>query len=82
MIGEAAIGWDLDRMAVVDRNVLRLATAELLACDDVPDRGDPQRGRRPGLGLLDRRLGPVRERRAGHRRRDGARLITYQWTGY
>ncbi len=23
-------------MAVVDRNVLRLATAELLACDDVP----------------------------------------------
>ncbi len=36
LIGEAAIGWDLDRMAVVDRNVLRLATAELLACDDVP----------------------------------------------
>jgi N utilization substance protein B len=35
-VGEAAIGWDLDRMAVVDRNVLRLATAELLACDDVP----------------------------------------------
>ena len=36
MVGEAAIGWDLDRMAVVDRNVLRLATAELLACADVP----------------------------------------------
>jgi N utilization substance protein B len=36
LVGEAAIGWDLDRMAVVDRNVLRLATAELLACDDVP----------------------------------------------
>ena len=36
MLGEAAIGWDVDRMAVVDRNVLRLATAELLACDDVP----------------------------------------------
>jgi len=36
MVGEAAIGWDLDRMAVVDRNVLRLATAELMACDDVP----------------------------------------------
>jgi len=36
LVGEAAIGWDLERMAVVDRNVLRLATAELLACDDVP----------------------------------------------
>jgi len=36
LVGDAAIGWDLDRMAVVDRNVLRLATAELLACADVP----------------------------------------------
>jgi len=36
LVGDAAIGWDLDRMAVVDRNVLRLATAELLVCDDVP----------------------------------------------
>ena len=36
LVGEAAIGWDLDRMAVVDRNVLRLATAELLVCADVP----------------------------------------------
>jgi len=36
LVGEAAIGWELDRMAVVDRNVLRLATAELLVCDDVP----------------------------------------------
>ena len=36
LVGDAAIGWDLDRMAVVDRNVLRMATGELLACDDVP----------------------------------------------
>ena len=36
LVGAAAIGWDLGRMAVVDRNVLRLATAELLTCDDVP----------------------------------------------
>jgi transcription antitermination protein NusB len=35
-IGAAAIGWKLDRMAVVDRNVLRLAVAELLGCPDVP----------------------------------------------
>jgi len=36
LVGGAAIGWELARMAVVDRSVLRLATAELLACDDVP----------------------------------------------
>jgi len=36
LVGGAAIGWDLDRMAVVDRNVLRLAVAELLDCPDVP----------------------------------------------
>src|ERR1039457_360839 len=36
LISGAAIGWDLGRMAVVDRNVLRLAVAALLACPDVP----------------------------------------------
>jgi N utilization substance protein B len=36
LVGGAAIGWDVDRMAVVDRNVLRLATAELLGEEDVP----------------------------------------------
>jgi N utilization substance protein B len=36
IIGDAAIGWDIDRMAVVDRNVLRLAVAELLDRPDIP----------------------------------------------
>jgi transcription antitermination protein NusB len=36
LIGGAAIGWEVDRMAVVDRNVLRLAVAELLDYPDVP----------------------------------------------
>ena len=36
LIGAAAIGWEVDRMAVVDRNVLRLAVAELLEYPDVP----------------------------------------------
>ena len=36
LIGEAAIGWEVDRMAVVDRNVLRLAVAELLTFPEVP----------------------------------------------
>ncbi len=30
LVGEASIGWPLDRMAVVDRLVLRMAVAELL----------------------------------------------------
>ncbi len=36
LVGDASIGWELDRMPVVDRSVLRLAVAELLACPDVP----------------------------------------------
>ncbi len=33
---EAATDWALDRMPAVDRNVLRVALAELLTQDDVP----------------------------------------------
>ena len=36
LIGEHAEGWTLERMAVVDRNVLRLACFELLHRPDVP----------------------------------------------
>lgn len=31
LIGEAAVGWTVERMAVLDRLVLQLATCELLA---------------------------------------------------
>jgi transcription antitermination factor NusB len=37
IIVKVAENWDLNRMAVVDRNVLRLGTAEILFLDDVPD---------------------------------------------
>lgn len=30
--------WDLRRMAIVDRNVLRMAVYELMWCDDVPPK--------------------------------------------
>jgi len=33
-----ASNWKLNRMAVIDRNVLRLATYELLFCDDIPQK--------------------------------------------
>ena len=37
LISTYAVGWTLDRMPVVDRNVLRLGAYELLWEDDVPD---------------------------------------------
>ena len=37
VIADYAQGWTLDRMPAVDRNVLRLATFEVLYVDDVPD---------------------------------------------
>lgn len=36
LIAEGAEHWDLDRLAIVDRNVLRIAVAELVHFDDVP----------------------------------------------
>jgi N utilization substance protein B len=36
LIEEASTNWRLPRMPVVDRNILRLAGYELLACRDVP----------------------------------------------
>jgi len=36
VIEEHAEHWRLERMAVIDRNVLRLATFELAHCPDVP----------------------------------------------
>lgn len=33
-----AQNWEISRMAVVDRNVLRVATYELLHCEDIPPK--------------------------------------------
>ncbi len=35
LIEKHSENWKLSRMSRVDRNILRLATAELLACDDI-----------------------------------------------
>jgi len=37
VISSYAQGWSLDRMPAVDRNILRIATFEILYVDDVPD---------------------------------------------
>lgn len=36
-IGRTSKHWVISRMPVVDRNILRLATYEILFCDSVPD---------------------------------------------
>lgn len=38
VIQRVAQNWQISRMAVIDRNVLRLATYELLYCDDIPPK--------------------------------------------
>jgi transcription antitermination factor NusB len=38
VIQGVAQNWNISRMAVVDRNVLRLATYELLHCRDIPPK--------------------------------------------
>lgn len=37
-IAEWSENWDLGRMAVIDRNVLRIGVFELLFCDDIPPK--------------------------------------------
>ncbi|MDQ1484959.1 MAG: transcription antitermination protein NusB [Actinomycetota bacterium] len=37
LVENYALGWTLDRMPVVDRNLLRIAAFELLWVDDTPD---------------------------------------------
>jgi transcription antitermination protein NusB len=37
LIEQYAVGWTLDRMPAVDRNLLRIASFELLWVDDTPD---------------------------------------------
>jgi N utilization substance protein B len=36
LLGQHAANWDLKRMTAIDRNILRMAVAELRFCTDVP----------------------------------------------
>jgi transcription antitermination factor NusB len=38
LISEAAEHWRIDRMAVIDRNILRLSAYEISQCADIPPR--------------------------------------------
>ena len=38
VLNHCSTGWKVGRMAVIDRNILRIAAWEILANDDVPDK--------------------------------------------
>jgi N utilization substance protein B len=38
LISEAAENWRLDRMAAIDRNILRLGVFEMMFCQEIPPR--------------------------------------------
>ena len=38
LLAKAASNWDLDRMAAIDRNALRIGCYEMLHCDDIPTK--------------------------------------------
>ena len=38
LIESCAENWKMSRMAVVDRNILRLGTCEILYCEDIPTK--------------------------------------------
>ena len=38
VIERVAENWDLSRMAAIDRNILRVATVEILLFDDIPEK--------------------------------------------
>ena len=80
-IQNVAQNWNISRMAVVDRNVLRLATYELLHCPDIPPKvaineaielGKRYSTQNSGAfinGILDK----IMNRAGARRRRIGAR---------
>ena len=61
-IAAASVGWPLERMAVIDRIVLRLAVAELLDPDGPPVAVVIDEAVELVKDVLDRRVGRLRQR--------------------
>lgn len=38
LLAENSEGWEIDRMSIIDRNILRIAVGEFLYLDDVPSK--------------------------------------------
>ena len=77
MIGRVAENWSLERMAAIDRNILRLGAFELIHCPEVPPkvvinealelakRYSTAQSSRFVNGILDRLQGPALDARDG-----------------
>lgn len=77
LIGKVAENWSLERMAAIDRNILRLGAFEMLHCPEVPvkvvinealelaKRYSTAQSSRFVNGILDRLQGPALESRGG-----------------
>ncbi|MBN1279579.1 MAG: transcription antitermination factor NusB [Chlorobium sp.] len=37
-IGDHTFNWDMSRIAIIDKNILRMALAEILYCEDIPPK--------------------------------------------
>ena len=64
LISQYAVGWTLDRMPVVDRNILRLGAYELIWVDDDAGRRGARRGGAARQGVLHGRVAGLRQRPA------------------
>ena len=65
VISRLAKGWTIERMPAMDRLLMEIALFELGHRDDVPTAVVLNEAAELANTLLDRRLGTVRERRAG-----------------
>ena len=65
LIEKHAQNWRLERMPVVDRNLLRTAVAEMLGYPNTPARDRDQRGAGDGAAVCGAGVDPLPERRAG-----------------
>ena len=59
-IARLSRGWELDRIAALERSIMRVALYEMR--DGRPGRGRDRRGGQPGEGVLRRRRARVRQR--------------------
>jgi N utilization substance protein B len=65
LIQQYARGWTIDRMAVIDRNILRLALYELRHCPEQPFKVVINDAIELAKKIQHRRVGAIRERHLG-----------------
>jgi transcription antitermination factor NusB len=82
IIRSVAQNWDIARMAIIDRNVLRMASFELLYCKDIPPKVSINEAIELGKrfsteksgGFINGILDKIKDRAAAREREAGERL--------